>query len=44
MHFPELSEDMYLAGYENIYNIDISGIVIQQMKERCASLTKMACN
>ena len=29
-----ISEDMYDAGYHNIYNIEISSVVIKQMKER----------
>lgn len=30
----ELTEDMYDDGYEDIWNMDISEIVIEQMKER----------
>lgn len=30
----ELSEKMYLSGYKNIHNIDISKVVIAQMKAR----------
>jgi ubiquinone/menaquinone biosynthesis C-methylase UbiE len=30
----EFSEDMYKDGFENIFNIDISSICIEQMKER----------
>jgi 2-polyprenyl-3-methyl-5-hydroxy-6-metoxy-1,4-benzoquinol methylase len=29
-----LSEDMYKEGYENILNVDISAVVIEQMRER----------
>lgn len=32
-----LSEDMYDDGYRNIYNIDISSVVIKQMLERNAA-------
>mmetsp|Transcript_33538 Transcript_33538/g.38118 ORF Transcript_33538/g.38118 Transcript_33538/m.38118 type:complete len:234 (+) Transcript_33538:298-999(+) len=32
----ELSEDMYNDGYSAIYNIDISSVVIDTMKARCA--------
>ena len=30
----EFSEDMYESGYEHIHNIDISQVVIDQMKLR----------
>lgn len=30
----EFSEDLYDDGYHNVYNIDISSVVIQQMTER----------
>jgi len=36
-----LSEDMYNDGYKDIYNIDISDAVIQQMKERNKDLVEM---
>jgi ubiquinone/menaquinone biosynthesis C-methylase UbiE len=36
-----LSEDMYKNGYENIYNIDISSVVIDQMKERNKDMVNM---
>ena len=39
--FLEFSEDMYKAGYENIWNIDYSQNVISMMKERCSSMPKM---
>lgn len=29
----KLSEQMYIAGYQNIFNIDISPAVIKQMKK-----------
>lgn len=32
---------MYDAGYHNIYNMDISSVVIDQMKERYADKEKM---
>ena len=32
-----LSEDMYDDGYHNIFNIDISSVVINQMRERNSS-------
>jgi len=38
-----LSEDMYLNGYENIYNIDISPVVIEQMRKRNQNLSAMKC-
>ena len=40
----ELSEDMYKCGYENIYNIDISPVVIEKMKERTRDMINMKCN
>ena len=36
-----LSEDMYDDGYQNIYNIDISSVVIKQMQERNQSRENM---
>ena len=39
----EFSEDMYNDGYKNIYNIDISDLVISAMKER-TSEKSMRCN
>ena len=36
-----LSEDMYKDGFENIYNIDISNVVIRQMKQRNNLLENM---
>ena len=30
----ELSQEMYSAGYTNILNIDISEVVIDQMKQQ----------
>ena len=35
------SEDLYDAGYKNIWNIDISEVVIEQMKERNKNRTNM---
>ena len=35
------SEDLYDAGYENIWNIDISSVCIEQMKERNKNRKKM---
>lgn len=40
----ELSEQMYEDGYVHIDNIDISSVVIQQMKERNASKNDMTWN
>ena len=37
----EFSEEMYKAGYQNIWNIDYSSQVITNMKERCKTLDKM---
>ena len=37
----EFSEDMYDAGYEDIHNIDISTVVIDQMKDRNKDRSKM---
>jgi len=37
----DFSADMYDAGYENIYNMDISEVVIDQMKERYSSRENM---
>lgn len=37
----ELGEDMYKGGYRNIANIDISNVVIAQMKERNADKPEM---
>jgi len=36
-----LSENMYRNGHENIYNIDISQVVIDQMKIRNKDLVNM---
>ncbi len=36
----EFSEDMYSDGYEDIVNIDISSVVIDQMKIRCEKMEK----
>ena len=36
-----LSEDMYDDGYHNIFNIDISSVVINQMRERNSSRQNM---
>lgn len=30
----EFSEDLYDDGFHNVYNIDISSVVIEQMKDR----------
>jgi 2-polyprenyl-3-methyl-5-hydroxy-6-metoxy-1,4-benzoquinol methylase len=38
----EMSEDMYRDGFKNIYNIDISETVIEQMRERNKS-NSMKC-
>jgi ubiquinone/menaquinone biosynthesis C-methylase UbiE len=35
------SEDLYDAGYHHIYNIDISTVVIEQMRERNKERTEM---
>jgi ubiquinone/menaquinone biosynthesis C-methylase UbiE len=35
------SEDLYEAGFENVWNIDISPVVINQMKQRNAHRPKM---
>ena len=32
--YPEMSEAMFDDGYKNVINIDISSVVIKQMKER----------
>ncbi|OMJ67947.1 hypothetical protein SteCoe_34760 [Stentor coeruleus] len=37
----ELSEEMYLDGFHNIENIDISEAVIQQMASRCHHMPEM---
>ena len=37
----ELSQKMYDDGYQNIINIDISSVVIEQMKEINKERTKM---
>ena len=37
----KLSEEMYDAGYRNIYNIDISPVVIEQMADRNHHREKM---
>ena len=34
---------MYKDGYQDIYNIDISETVIEQMKERNKDLVGMKC-
>ena len=36
-----ITEEMYDEGYENIVNMDISPIVIEQMKQKNASRTNM---
>ena len=38
-----LSENMYDEGYEYIYNIDISHVVIEQMSKRNVSRKNMKC-
>jgi DNA polymerase III delta prime subunit len=38
-----LSEQMYDAGYRNIFNVDYSEIVIQNMQKRCADRPEMTC-
>ena len=35
------SEDLYDAGYTNIWNVDISAVVIDQMKKRNLDRKKM---
>lgn len=37
----EFSEHMYDAGYPNIYNVDISSVVIEQMRERNKNRAQM---
>lgn len=37
----EFSEDLYDAGYSHVHNIDISSVVIQQMRERNQHRTHM---
>jgi 2-polyprenyl-3-methyl-5-hydroxy-6-metoxy-1,4-benzoquinol methylase len=37
----EFSEDMYDDGYTNMHNIDISSVVIEQMKFRNKDRSKM---
>lgn len=40
----ELSEKMYINGYKNIINIDISKVVIDQMQKRNEDKPEMKCN
>ena len=37
----KFSEDLYDAGYHNLYNIDISPVVIEKMRERNKERTEM---
>jgi hypothetical protein len=37
----KFSEDLYDAGFKNIYNVDISSVVIKQMKVRNKQRIKM---
>jgi hypothetical protein len=39
-----LSEDMAKDGYENIVNIDISSVVIEQMREKHKEITQLTCS
>ncbi|KAJ2548478.1 hypothetical protein EV175_004812, partial [Coemansia sp. RSA 1933] len=37
-----LSGDMYMAGYQNILNVDYSDVVINQMRHRTSHMDKMS--
>jgi len=39
-----LSEDMAKDGYEDIVNIDISSVVIEQMREKHKEITQLTCS
>ena len=39
----ELTRDMYLDGYHNLTAIDISEVVIQQVKERDQDIPSITC-
>ena len=38
-----LSSDMYEDGITNITNIDVSKVVIEDMKKRCVAMEEMTC-
>jgi EEF1A lysine methyltransferase 4 len=39
-----LSEDMAKDGYKDIVNIDISSVVIEQMREKHKEITQLTCS
>uniref|UniRef100_A0A0D9WG55 Methyltransferase type 11 domain-containing protein n=1 Tax=Leersia perrieri TaxID=77586 RepID=A0A0D9WG55_9ORYZ len=39
-----LSEDMVKDGYEEVVNIDISSVVIEQMREKHVDIPQLTCN
>lgn len=39
-----LSEDMVKDGYEDIVNIDISSVVIDQMREKHTDIPQLTCS
>lgn len=38
-----MSEDMVMDGYAEIMNIDISSVVIEIMRRKCAHIPRLKC-
>jgi hypothetical protein len=39
-----LSEDMVKDGYEEVVNVDISSVVIEQMREKHVDIPQLTCS